>query len=63
MDDKKPINKFINKGKNFNPYTIPFFNIEGVEQFANLIAEEIEKNKVMDKKALIRGRIIWYNLN
>lgn len=50
--------KFLNKGENFNPYTIPFFKIDGVEQFANLIAEEIEKNKQMDKKALIRGRII-----
>jgi hypothetical protein len=50
--------KFINKGENYNPYTIPFFNIEGVEQFANLIADEINKNKTMDKKALISGRII-----
>lgn len=50
--------RFLNKGKDYNPYTIPFFQINGVEQFANLISEEISKNKTMDTKSLIRGRII-----
>ncbi len=50
--------KFLNKGENFNPYTVPFFKIDGVEQFTNLIVKEIEKNRTMDKRDLIRGRIL-----
>lgn len=50
--------KFLNKGQNYNPYTIPFFNIDGVEQFANLIAEEIEFNRKLDRESLKKGRII-----
>jgi hypothetical protein len=50
--------KFINKGENYKPYTSPVFNINGFEQFANLIAEEINKNKTIDKKSLIKGRVI-----
>ena len=38
--------KFLNQGKNFNPYTIPFFKINGFEKLANLIAEEISNNKL-----------------
>lgn len=37
--------KFLNQGKNFNPYTIPFFKLKGFEKFADLIAEEISNNK------------------
>ena len=50
--------RFLNNGSNYNPYTIPFFNIEGVEQFAKLITDEIDINKKMDNKSLLNGRII-----
>jgi len=37
--------KFLNQSKNFNPYTIPFFKLDGYEKLANLIVKEINNNK------------------
>ena len=41
--------KFINQGINYSPFTIPFFEIEGVEQFALLIRKEIHDHINMYK--------------
>lgn len=51
-------NRFLNTSSNYNPYTIPFFNINGVNDFAKLITNEINFNKQMDNNLLINGRII-----
>lgn len=47
--------QFINQGINFNPYTIPFFNTNGVEQFASLIKREMEENKNIYNDNIIKN--------
>jgi len=50
--------KFLNQGKNFNPYTIPFFNVSKFKEFSDLIVDEIIKNKKTYDNLNIKNKML-----